>query len=342
MCKLYGMCLGRQEIIKKLEEKTNSKILIYFLGDRRNIPGLNINDESLMELYDHLTKIGKVENLSLYIYTVGGVTIAGFTILNLLKQFCNKLTMIIPYKALSTGTLMSLGTNRIIMSKIAQLSPIDPSTTHTFGSMDPQQPVMPVPVNVEDVMAFLKLAKEDAGLNDNGSMTEAFKILATQIHPITLGAVKRSKNQVKHLANALLSTNYDADEIKKITATLIEERFSHQYIINKDEAKSIGLKIEEPDSELEDLIMELYQHYVSEMKLHSPFNIASELINKTESDFETTIGFIESYNKKSKFVIGLKLIKQSVPVQTAPNKPPVMRDNYNQTMYRQEWIRENA
>ena len=58
---------------------------------------------------------------------------------------------------------------------------------------------MPVPVNVEDVMGFLKLAREDAKLEDNGDMVEAFKILATQIHPITLGAVKRSKNQVKHL-----------------------------------------------------------------------------------------------------------------------------------------------
>ena len=235
---------------------------------------------------------------------------------------------------------MSLGANRIIMSKIAQLSPIDPSTTHVFGPTHPQQPVAPIAVNVEDVMAFLKLAKEDAGLEHGGDRAEAFKILATSIHPITLGAVKRSKDQVKHLATTLLNINYNDDEIKKITTTLMEERFSHQYIINKEEAKSIGLKIEEPDQELEDLIMGLYQHYVNEMNLHSPFNIASELINKTESKFETAIGFIESCDMKSKFVIGLKLIKQSMPIQTVPNKPPVIQDTYNQAIYRQEWIRE--
>ena len=334
--------MTRQEIIKKLEEKTNSKVLVYFLGDRKNLPGLTINDESLMELYNHVTKIGKVENLSLYLYTVGGVTIAGFTIINLLKQFCNTLTVIIPYKALSTGTLMALGTNGIIMSKIAQLSPIDPSTAHAFGPKNPQQPTMPVPVNVEDVMGFLKLAKEDAKLEENGDMVEAFKILATQIHPITLGAVKRSKNQVKHLAATLLNANYNIDEIKKITATLMEERFSHQYIINKEEAKSIGLKIVEPDYELENLTMELYENYVNEMKLHSPFNIASELISKTESNFETPIGFIESYSKKSKFMIGLKLTKQSIPVQMMPNIPPTIQDGYNQTIYKQEWVHVNT
>ena len=68
--------------------------------------------------------------------------------------------MIISYKALSTGTLMSLGAHKIIMSKIAQLNPIDPSTTHAFGPTNPQHPMTLVPVNVEDIMGFLKLAKK--------------------------------------------------------------------------------------------------------------------------------------------------------------------------------------
>ena len=57
----YEIRLTRQEIIKKLGEKTNSKVLVYFLGDRKNIPGLNINDESLMELYNHITKWEKLK-----------------------------------------------------------------------------------------------------------------------------------------------------------------------------------------------------------------------------------------------------------------------------------------
>ena len=139
-----------------------------------------------------------------------------------------------------------------------------------------------------------------------------------------------------------MSANYDEEEIKKITATLMEERFSHQYIVNKEETKSIGLKIIEPDEELENLIMELYESYVNEMKLHSPFGIASELISKTASDFETPIGFIESYGEKSKFMIGLKLTKQSISIQTIPTVPPTIQDKYNQTIYKQEWVHENT
>ena len=138
-----------------------------------------------------------------------------------------------------------------------------------------------------------------------------------------------------------MSAHYNNDEIEEITASLMEKRFSHHYIINKDESRSIGLKIEEPDQELENLIMGLYENYVNEMNLHSKFDIASELIDKTETNFETPIGFIESCGKKSKFMIGLKLIKQSIPIQTAPNVPPIIQDNYKQTMYKQEWVHEN-
>lgn len=330
--------MDRQGLIKKLEEKTNSKVVVYFLGDRKNIPSLNISDDSLMVLYDHLIQMGKVENLSLYIYTVGGVTIAGFTILNLLKQFCNDLTMIVPYKSLSTGTLMALGCNKIIMSKIGQLSPIDPSTTHAF-SPKVNQSQIPVPINVEDVMGYFRLASEDAKLENN--MAEAFKILATHIHPTTLGAIKRSKNQVRHLATTLLHVNYNKDEIGKIVGPLMDERFSHHYIFNKDEAKSIGLKIEEPDDELENLIMKLYENYVNEMELHTPFEISSKLIDKTNINFDTAIGFVESRTKVSKFLIGLRLAKQVVQVQRNNNALET-HERYSQTIYKQMWVHENV
>ncbi len=41
-------------------------------------------------------------------------------------------------------------------------------------------------------------------------------------------------------------------------------------------------------------------------------------------------------------MIGLKLIKQSIPVQTMPNVPPTIQDKYNQTIFKQEWVHENT
>ena len=58
-------------------------------------------------------------------YTRGGNTLAGWSIINLIRQFCDELEIIIPSKAHSTGTLMALGANSIIMTKQATLGPID-------------------------------------------------------------------------------------------------------------------------------------------------------------------------------------------------------------------------
>ncbi len=63
----------------------------------------------------------------------GGVTIAGFSIANLLKEYVNNFNVIIPYKAYSAGTLLALGAQEIIMSKLEQLTPIDPSVNSPYN-----------------------------------------------------------------------------------------------------------------------------------------------------------------------------------------------------------------
>lgn len=44
-----------------------------------------------------------------------------------LPQFCSEFEVIIPHKCHSTGTLIALGANKIVMTKQATLGPIDPS-----------------------------------------------------------------------------------------------------------------------------------------------------------------------------------------------------------------------
>lgn len=79
--------------------------------------------------------------------------------MNLFREFCEELNVLIPFKALSTATLIALGANEIIMAKMGQLSPIDPSVQHALGPIV-QMPGQPrgriAPVNVENVNAFIE------------------------------------------------------------------------------------------------------------------------------------------------------------------------------------------
>ena len=92
-----------------------------------------ISTDVLEYFSDHLDKIGKVEKISLFLYTQGGDTMAAWSLVNLIRQFCEKFEIIIPSKARSSGTIISLGADEIIMTKQATLGPIDPSLNNPLN-----------------------------------------------------------------------------------------------------------------------------------------------------------------------------------------------------------------
>src|SRR5699024_4736900 len=105
----------------------------------------------------------KVNKISLLLYTRGGDTMAAYSLVNLIRQFCKEFEIIIPSKARSSGTIISLGADNIIMTKQATLGPIDPSLNNPLNPQNPQFPNNPqarIPVSVESIQGFFDLAKQ--------------------------------------------------------------------------------------------------------------------------------------------------------------------------------------
>src|SRR6266542_1988815 len=99
----------RIELIKDIEELRQSKVLCYLTGDRRGGFETRIGSDVFSFFYEHLTKFGPVNNIDLFLYSTGGVTMAGFGMVNLIREFCKKLSVLIPFKAHSAATLIALG-----------------------------------------------------------------------------------------------------------------------------------------------------------------------------------------------------------------------------------------
>src|SRR5215211_969736 len=113
----------RKQLIEQLETSRESKLLVFFTGDRPNLQTQIASD--VYDLFvNHLDKIGIVQKLSLVLYTRGGDTLTAWSLVNLIRQFCEELEIIIPSKAHSAGTLMALGADKIVMTKQATLGPI--------------------------------------------------------------------------------------------------------------------------------------------------------------------------------------------------------------------------
>jgi len=289
------MYKDRQTYYRKLEELRNSRLLVYITGDKTGMEAV-----IAMDVFDlfvwHLDRIGVVPKISLYLYTKGGITSAAWSLVNLIKMFCDDFEVIVPSKALSAGTLMCLGADRILMVKQAMLGPIDPSVNNPLNpSAGPETQLVPkVPVSVEDIEGFIEHAKRS--LVKKKDISQIYAILANKIHPLVLGNAFRARGQIRMLGERLISTHINKREtITKILDFLCSESGSHDYTINRREAKDgLGLPVEIPTEEEYGVIKVIYDDIIRELELSTPFNPNLLLGENKNTRYRIIRGLVES------------------------------------------------
>jgi hypothetical protein len=286
----------RQNLYRELEQARNSRVITYITGDR---PGLEI--EIHQEVYDrfvnHLDIIGVVPKITLFLYTRGGDTLVAWSLVNLIKQFCDDFEVVVPSKSHSAWTLMCLGANRIVMTKQATLGPVDPSVN---SPLNPQIPGAPpsakVPVSVEAIRGFTDLARGELHIKNQRDLSTILLKLSESVHPLVLGHVYRARSQIRMLAERLVSTQTkDRKKRKRIIDFLCSDSGSHDYSIHRREARDmLGLTIEKPDDVLYNLIKRIYDDIAGDLELDSKFDVVSFMSGQQQRPYQFKRGLIES------------------------------------------------
>ena len=285
----------RLEIYSKIEKLRKSRVVAFVTGDRPNMQAQIANDA--VDLFgDHLDALFPAKTISLILYTLGGNTMAAWNLVNMLRMFCDELEIIVPHKARSAGTLMCLGADKIVMTKQGTLGPIDPSLT---GPLNPQipggAPDARAPVSVEAVKGYIEMAKTDFGIRSGADMTKVLSELSNKVHPLVLGAIFRSRSQIQVLARELLKTQVrDGPKANKIIDFLCSESGSHDYTINRREAKALGLAVETPSDVLYKLLKAWNASVRGELELAVPFDANSILGSNPSATYSSTRCLIES------------------------------------------------
>lgn len=284
----------RKALYEQLERSRGSKVITYVTGDR---PGLEtqIHEEVFDFFANHLDVIGVTDKISLILYTRGGNTLAAWSLVNLIRQFCNELELIVPSKCLSSGTIMSLGAERIVMTKQATLGPIDPSlNTPLNPHIDGAPPQVRYPVSVEAVKGYMELAAS-SGVKSEQEVTKILLDLSQKVHPLVLGQMHRSRSQIQMLAKRLLRYQVEDDAaVERIISFLCSDSGSHDYTINRREAADLGLNIEKPDDALYDLIKAIYNDLKDDMCLGQAFDPAQLLAGSNSVSYEFKRAIVES------------------------------------------------
>lgn len=263
----------RLELYKEIEKQRDSAILAYVTSDRIGMQTA-INTDVIDPFVDLLDEIGPVNRISLILHTNGGNTLAAWRLINLVRIFCEELEILVPSKALSAGTLMSIGADKIIMTKQAVLGPIDPSINNPLNpQVNVGGQVSQVSVSVESVRGFLNLTREELGIVDTQHLTKVLLDLSGHIHPVVLGDISRSTEQIRFLARKLLPRQVkDETKIDSIVDFLCADSGSHDYTIDRREAAGLGLQVEKPSVELYELLKEIHLSYTEELQLLNPFS----------------------------------------------------------------------
>jgi Serine dehydrogenase proteinase len=264
----------RKNLLAKVERQRKSHVLLYVTGDRLGQETI-IHREVFDHFVDHLDAIGVTKRISLILYTQGGDGMAAWSLLNLIRMFCDELEIIVPMKAHSAGTMMAIGAQRIIMTKQATISPIDPSINHALA---PQvigaPPGTRAPVSVEAIKGYLTLAEDTLGEEGQQAMGNIMLDLARQVHPLVLGDTYRRRQQTQLMAERLLAHVKSSDNRKNIINFLSSDSGSHDYTLNRREAHSLGLPVVKCPTGLYPVVNHIYRSFRDEMKLRTPFNVS--------------------------------------------------------------------
>jgi hypothetical protein len=283
-------------LIKALEQaRGGNRVIVYWLTDLARI-----SEAMVLSLYDQLSSIGRQEALDLFLFTRGGDVEAPWRIVTLIREFCNRFAVLIPYRAHSAGTLLAMGADEIVMTPMGVLSPIDPSRTHPLlprreGAAEPE------PISVQDMRHAMTFIRETTKPSDLTTYTpEAMAQIVTalfdKIHPLAIGAIEQSYALTKLIGTRCLSTHMmNTDErvtIEGIVNKLCDDYKSHAYPICRNEAREIGLKVVDAPPDADRAMIDLLKFYMAR-DISFP-----KTALKPGQTFKLNIAWLDSTNKQ--------------------------------------------
>lgn len=278
----------RVELIKKLQAARGNTHLISYITSTRSGLEVQMAMDAPRIIYEHLRLITKPKaevGIDLFIHSNGGDNTVPWRLVTLLREYTDKLSVLVPHRAFSAATLTALGADSVVMHPMGMLGPTDPTVTNPFNPTDPANPENLIGISVEDVTAYIALIKEDAGIHHEDELIQAFKVLAEKVHPLALGNVKRSLSQSRMMARKLLALHMDSSDthkIDEIVDSLTSKLFYHGHPINRREAiEQVGLPtVEIPPPDVEELMWQLFLEYEAEIQMEHPFQPAIEFTSK--------------------------------------------------------------
>lgn len=301
----------RLELIRQIEQRRGSRVLVYVTGDRQNADA-QMGGDAVRPIFEHVRAIRPCNKLDVFVYSRGGALNVPWPLANAFRNAASgSWNVLVPYKAHSAATLLSLGADEIVMGAHGELGPIDPIMTATRAQ--PGGPPIQDRINVEDVMAYVRFVRERAGLSDQAALAEAITQLTGRLDAVALGSVHRTHSHIRDVARRMLLSRKEVageQALQNIVETLAERVYAHDHAIAMPEAADIGLPVKAADDDLDDLMWALLEQYEDQLKLREPFDPQALVQTSDVHQEDCQMAVVESTDMTHFFVAMMRITAQ--------------------------------
>lgn len=267
----------RKKIYENIEKLRKRPNICYVTSIRPNL-GASITADAILPIIDRINEIPKDEDsIDFIIISNGGDPITALRIMSILRERFKNVSVLLPYVAYSAATIFALGADEIVMHPYSNLGPVDPQITvvhnNENGKKENKQ------FSSEDIRNYIEFVKNNVGLKDQKCLSEMMNSLTKEIGPTSIGFTKRSQQLSLTLSEKMLAWHSkDKKKNKKIAQKLNSEYYDHGYALGRIEAKEIGLKVIEPEINLEKELWDLWTDFRKDMQSDNVFDLIKEIM----------------------------------------------------------------
>lgn len=289
--------IDRKEIYLKIEQLRKRPLITYVTTIRQGI-SVQMATDVIPEFIDQISTIDtKYDEVDLLIISGGGDPIVAWRIISLLRERFKKISVLVPFIAYSSATLLALGADDIIMHPFGNLGPIDPQIVLTDQNGKQRN------ISYDDILKYIEFVK-DIGITNEELLQRSFDKLTNEISPTTIGIVKKGAKLGISLGEKLLSTHMsNKNDIERISKTLNTKFYNHGYPLGRKECIEIGLPIIKPKKDLEELLLKLYKNISDELKFNQPFNADDIILDQILNSKSKEIGKLNVVTKFEKLAV---------------------------------------
>lgn len=264
----------RQRLYSELEEHRGQPLIVYVTSDRNGAQGV-MSSDAISEIHLQLEALPcSASSLDLLIVSNGGDPTVAWRIVSLIRERVGKFNILVPQAAYSSATLIALGANQIVMHPNGNLGPTDPQVTAPKRAF-PDGSSGNIQFGSEDLIAFMRFAREDVGLTDQSHLAAAFGKFSDAVGAIPIGVAARSAQLSVSMGEKLLQLHMTSEterqKARTIAETLTKDFFHHGYPVSRSEAKGLGLPIADEDLKSEALMWKIWLDVVEDLQVRAPF-----------------------------------------------------------------------